>query len=323
MRKITLLCAGLVSMLVVALPVTPARALNMVSFVSGFGSDTNNTCGDPTAPCQTLSQGVANTRDQGTVLCIGNGVQDTSVFNGTTITQSVTIDCGAGNLISFGVLTINGPGIVVRLRNLSFDGSGRQPNYAIGIVSAAEVHVENCRIHNITGTPGVGINLAPNGSTRSRLVVADTVITATGQNNIFAAGILVQPTGSGDAQVVIERTRIEQNLNGILVNGDGSTGQVQIEVKESVIANNNSGVFAGSSSGLTAVSLSNSHTVANGFGVFAEGSKAVIILDHTTIQASTIQAVAASNGAAVFSYGNNPINNNAAPGTSPLVIGQH
>jgi hypothetical protein len=324
MKKISLLCAGLAAMLVLALPVTPAWALNQISFVSGSGSDSNNTCNNPTAPCQSLSQAVANTINQGTVLCIGNGVQDTSIFNGTTISQSVTIDCGAANLISFGVLTINGPGIVVRLRNLSFDGSGHQPNYAISVVSAAEVHVENCRIHNITGSsPGVGINFSPSGSTRSRLVVADTVITQTGQSNLFASGILVAPSGSGLTQVVVERTRIEQGTSGIVVDGDNSTSQVQVEIKDSVIANNTIGVFAGSGSALTVASLSNSHVVANGTGVSASGSQAVVILDRTTIQASTFQAVTASNGGAAFSYGNNPINNNAALGTTPMVIGQH
>jgi hypothetical protein len=312
-------------MLELALSVTPAAAaLNMVSYISGAGSDTNNTCANPVTPCQSLSQALANTRDQGTILCVGGGVTDNSaVFGGTAITQSVTIDCATGTLFSFGVLNINGASAVVRLRNLSFDGSGRQPSVAISVGAVAELHVENCRIHNITGNPGIGINFSPNGQTRSRLVVADSAITATGQGNIFSSGILVSPTGSGGTQVVIERSRIEQNLNGLLVDGDGSTGQVQVEIRDSVIANNNTGVFAGSSSGLTVVSLVNSHSVGNGFGVFATGSQGAIILDRTTIQANTVQAVAATSGGAVFSYGNNPINNNAAPGSSPIVIGQH
>jgi hypothetical protein len=323
MRKIALLCAGLAAML--ALPVTPARALNQVSFVSGSGSDTSNNCSVAATPCQSLSQALTNTQNQGTVLCVGGGVTDNSaIFGGISISQSVTIDCAATTLFSFGAMNINGSGIVVRLRNLSFDGSGRQPNFAINAANVAELYVENCRIHNFTGSPGVGINFSPNGAVRSRLTVTDTVITGSAGQSIFSSGILVQPTGSGSTQVVIERSRIEQGLNGIVVDASGSTAPVQVEVRDSVIANNNTGVFAGSANTtLTVVSLTNSHTVANGFGVFATGQQAVVILDRTTIQASTIQAVATNSGGAVFSYGNNPINNNAAPGSSPIVIGQH
>jgi hypothetical protein len=326
MRKIAPLCASLAAAFVLAMPVMPARATNQISFISGSGSDANNnSCNSQATPCQSLSQALANTIDKGTVICVGGGVTDNSaIFNGTTITQSVTIDCGAARLFSLGLLGINGAGIVVRLRNLSFDGSGRQPSSAISVGSVAELHIENCTIHNISGNPGVGILFTPSGSLPSRLVVADSVITGSNGQNIFSSGILVQPTGSGLTQVVIERTRIEQGVIGIVADASNSSGQVQVEVKDSLIANNNIGAVASSgSSGLAVVSLTDSHSVSNGTGVLATGQQSVVILDRTTIQASTFQAVTASNGGAVFSYGNNPINNNAQIGTVPRVIGQH
>jgi hypothetical protein len=49
----------------------------------------------------------------------------------------------------------------------------------------------------------------------------------------------------------------------------------------------------------------------------------MVILDRTTIQASTSQAVITSAGGVVFSYGNNSINDNGVLGISPTVIGLH
>src|SRR5689334_16861231 len=117
MRKITLSCAGLAAMLVLAPPVTPAWAQNTITYVSGTGDTSlGNTCGDPKVPCRSFIQALNDTAAQGTVLCVGNGVLD---GGGTTISQSVTIDCTSASLSSLGVMTIDGAGIVVRLRNLS------------------------------------------------------------------------------------------------------------------------------------------------------------------------------------------------------------
>jgi hypothetical protein len=329
MRKIALLYSGFGVLLAFALPTTPAKAANnSISYVSGNGdTNVNNACNNPATPCRSLTQALTNTGDQGTIICLGNGVSDDGVspFGGTTISKSVTIDCGAATMFSLGIMSINGPGIVVRLRNMSFDGSGVQNNFAIGVVDAAEVHIENCRIHNYSGnSPGVGINFTPSSASRARLTVADSAITDNGLNSLLGSGIFVGPTGSGLTEVVIERTRIEGNGGGVIVDADNGTAQIQVQVKDSVLAQNNFGVFAGSdNTALTVVSVSNSHVVANNFGVFISGPQAIAILDQTTIQATTIQALNAGSGGVIFSYGNNPINNNAAFGTSLNVIGQH
>jgi hypothetical protein len=257
MRKIALVYAGLVVILVLGLPVTPACALanNTVSYVSGSGdSNINNNCSDQTNPCATFVQALENTADKGTVMCVGTGVVD---FGGTTIAKSVTIDCGTASFFSLGNMTIDGAGIIVRLRNLSFDGAGIQPvnnsNFAIVVAQVAELYIENCRINNFSGTaPSIGINFAPSGSTRSRLTIADSVITRNASKGIF-----VQPSGSGLTQVTIVRTRVEGNGAGIQVDGTNSSGQVQVQVKDSVFANNVSGALAFSSpSALAVISLS-------------------------------------------------------------------
>jgi hypothetical protein len=95
-------------------------------------------------------------------------------------------------------------------------------------------------------------------------------------------------------------------------------------VKDSVIANNALGVLGLSgTSALMVVSLSNTLNTGNGTGVTAVGQQAVVILDRTTIQASGSQAIDTANGAVVFSYGNDSINDNGNLGVTPTVIGLH
>src|SRR5262249_29659464 len=142
--------------------------------------------------------------------------------SGFTLTQSVTIDCATS--LSFGVFTINGNGIVVKLRNITFNGIGASgPNIAFGInaTNLAALFVEHCHILGYAqNTPGIGIMFAP-GNGLAKLYVTDSVITGNAFNS-GGAGILIQPTGSGSAQVVIERTRVENNLHGIVA--DGTSG---------------------------------------------------------------------------------------------------
>jgi hypothetical protein len=326
MRRVTLFCIALAAVLVLALPVIPAWAQNTVSYVSGSG-DTNlsNNCSDASNPCASFLQALNNTADKGTVMCVGNGVVD---GGGTTISKSITIDCGTGSFLSLGVMTIDGTGIIVRLRNLSFDGTGiaygGNSNFAITVAHVAELYLENCRIHNFAASaPGIGINFTPGGSSRSRLTVADSVITEAGPTLGTGAGIFIQPTGSGLTQVMIERTRIEQSGVGIQANGGSTTGQIQIQVKDSILANNATGVAATSGGGLTVVSLATTQVTGNQFGVAVFGSQTMAILDRTTIQANASQAVSIVSGGVVFSYDNNSINNNGSLGNSPGVIALH
>jgi hypothetical protein len=108
-----------------------------------------------------------------------------------------------------------------------------------------------------------------------------------------------------------------------LADGTHGTGQIQVLIKDSAIAGNNTGVQASSGPAPTGISLFNSMVVNNQYGVAALGSQGFAILDRTAIQASGVQAIFTTRGGAVFSYGNNPINNNAAPGDSTTVIGLH
>ena len=173
MRRFALLSASLGVMLALALPATPARALNGVSFVSATGNDTSNNCLFPTTPCQSFPNALQNTVPGGEIICLSGGVFDNGL--GFTIAQSVTIDCGGEVVFSLGI-TINGPGIVpgivVKLRNFTFNGIDSL-GFGINATNMAALFVENCHILGYTGDSGVGINFAPADGVTAKLYVKD------------------------------------------------------------------------------------------------------------------------------------------------------
>src|SRR5664279_5097882 len=95
---------------------TAVHAQATRTWVSGVGDDANP-C-SRTAPCKTFAGAISKTAAGGEIDCLDSGG-----FGGVTITKSITLE-GAGGLGSILVagapgITINGAGIVVKLRNLS------------------------------------------------------------------------------------------------------------------------------------------------------------------------------------------------------------
>ena len=156
-----------------------------------------------------------------------------------------------------------------------------------------------------------GLQFTPNGP--AMLHITDSVFYKNG-----GSGILISPTASGSAQVAIDRTHIENNSLGIVVDGTSSSGITQVFIRDSVITGTNGpGVAAKAGT----VSLDRSHVVNNNFGVIANNG-GTVILSNSTIQGNGT-ALAVAGGAAIFSYGNNNINANGSFGPALTVIGQH
>ena len=59
--------------------------------------------------------------------------------------------------------------------------------------------------------------ISPNSG--AKLHVTDSVVTNNGTASSGGSGILIQPTGSGSAAVVIDHTRVENNTHGIVADG--------------------------------------------------------------------------------------------------------
>jgi hypothetical protein len=302
-RRATIAIMGGICALALALAAaTPARAGN-VAFLSLTG--TNPAC-TFTAPCSDMGDALAAAGANGEIICLNKGIYGAQNID---ITQSVTISCGGGLWEAPGPnLIVGGPaGTKVVIEGLVANavGSGSVP---VSMTGQGELHLRGVRIG---GSSGSGLAFQPNGP--ASLHISDSFFFDNG-----GAAILIQPTASGNAQVTIDRTHLENSSLGIVVDGTSSSGTTNAFIRESVIAGiNGPGVAAKGST----VSADRSQIVNNNFGVIANNGGSAL-LSYSTIQGNGT-AFAVAGGAAIFSYGNNNINANGSFGSSLTVIGQH
>jgi hypothetical protein len=326
MRKLSLTVAtGVIATAVTISAAMGATANRTWVSHSGLASNANlgNPC-TPTNPCDTFATALGVTNPGGEINCVDNGS-----YGAINITQSVTIDCG-GQLgaidVSGGTITaivVNNASAVVKLRNLTINGNGSNGS-GVTISDAAMVTIENCVIQNFNGPGSNGILL---GATNpSQLNVSETLV-VNNSSGSFGGGIVIAPSGSGSVGFVFDRIRVENNpINGIQVTGIFSTGTIKGFLRDSVVsgtpANGGISVFTNANTSLVAVSVQRSHVVGNIVGVVSSGPTSVAILSNSTVQANGT-ALSTSSGAAIYSYGNNDINDNGSFGSAPIVIGQH
>jgi hypothetical protein len=196
------------------------------TWVSGVGDDANP--GSRTAPCKTFAGAISKTAPGGVI-----DVLDAGGFGAVTITKAVTIvgDAAEGDILVSGThgIVINAAASdVVVLRNLTFEGVSTGLS-GIDIISAGEVHVENCRINAFSQN---GINYVST-VTNGVLYVKDTTI-----HGCSGAGINVAPTVSGTA--VLERVNITGCGGGIDASGNSVVGLSG----STVVGNSTNGIIA-------------------------------------------------------------------------------
>src|ERR1044071_6343357 len=132
--------------------VQPASAQATRTWVSGVGNDANP-C-SRTAPCKTFAGAISKTAAGGEINAL-----DPGGYGAVTITKSITIDGGGGQVASVLAAGTNGivvsaqPTDVVILRNIRFQGllgNGSAPANAgldgIKFLAGKALHVENCYI---------------------------------------------------------------------------------------------------------------------------------------------------------------------------------
>src|SRR5207249_4745439 len=103
---------------------------------------------------------------------------------------------------------------IVTLRGLDLDGlavfaSGFDLIFFNG---AGVLHLDKVKINNLRGS-GNGIEFAPTGA--AKLFVTDSHIINNGSSGI-TGGIVIKPASGIQANVTIERTRIENNFFGLI-----------------------------------------------------------------------------------------------------------
>ena len=171
MRKIALAFAILATTLTTALYTAPAHAQATRTWVSGVGNDANP-C-SRTAPCKTFAGAISKTAAGGEIDAL-----DPGGYGAVTITKSITIDGGGGQVASVLVAGTNGivvaasPGDIVILRNLRLNGLLGNGNANAGIngivfQSGGGLVIDNCDIVGFN-TNGLSVSLGATGFTEVR-----------------------------------------------------------------------------------------------------------------------------------------------------------
>jgi hypothetical protein len=319
MTKFALVSTSLAILIIVSLlPNTKAHAAD--AFLSPTGSGT--LC-SVTVPCGGLSDAISAVSAGGTIHCL-NTAEYFAI--GLTINKTLTIDC-PGSSIDAGVsggLVINGAGIIVRLRNFSMNGFGALANgegsIGINFVNGSALHVENVDISGVANSPAIGIKFAP--STAAKLYVSNSSISDNGTGTV-GGGIVVSPTGSGSARVVIERIAITNNVFGIAVDGTGSTGGINMTITDSVLSGNiNDGVVATTPSGGApiGVMVTNTKSTNNGFGIRSIGPNVTVRVENSKVIGNGT-GVTSLNGGGLVTFGNNVVRANGTDGAFSGSVG--
>jgi hypothetical protein len=305
MRKLVLLCASLCAMAFVV-PTTPAHA-QIRYWVASYGADSNS-CSE-TSPCATFAGAIVK-GGAGEIDCLNSG--DYGALNSTTvsITGSITIDCGTGNIgemglnggtIAIDINTSSAATIILRHLNLNGFNTANTGGIATQNFLSGTLIIEHCQIHGFAN--GSGVEFAPS-SGRGILEVSDSVI----YNN--GTGVSVSANGSGViASVVFDGDKLNNNIFGLYLLG---TGVVAGTLRQSVVAENSSnGVSAQASQ--VYFTVEESSIIDNlQVGIATYSSGAVVNVGASTIGGNGT-GVSGSSGS-IISFGNNQMSANGTNG---------
>ena len=286
MTKSNLLSALLGALFVAGLAIAPAHAQATRTWISGVGDDANP-C-SRTAPCKTFAGAISKTATGGEI-----DVLDPGGFGALTITKSITLDGGGGQVASVLTsgtpgITVNAAGAVVILRNLRFNGllqTGTPGTIGVNILSASRVELENDDIFGFGNTSGqAGVVIAPSSGTLNVGVQNTSIF-----NN--QVGLLSKPTGGATVNLTVQHSYVDNNQGGgIRIDGTGGgttnaaitdtssslnngngvlgisgpSGNVNVDLMRDVIANNvSSGVQSNNSAGGTSTVTVGSSILSN------------------------------------------------------------
>jgi hypothetical protein len=308
--------AFLGALLALFLNIVPAHAQATRTWVSGVGDDANP-C-SRTAPCKTYAGTISKTATNGEINCL-----DPGGFGSVTITKSLSIVCdySEGGVLAAGTFgfNINAPaGSIVTLKGQDVEcvGTGTNGVQVLGVGVTVHIHksqIRNCR--NSGGGNGNGILVAPSSGV-AKVFVADSYLTDNGGTN-QNAGILVRPTAGAAANVIVANVKLENNTNGIFMDGAGGGGATNLNVKDSVISGSSAnGVSVFGTGAVFRATVANNLISANaGSGVGAAGAGASIKIGGNTIT-HNVTGVSGS----VQSFKNNQIVDNSTDGTPVTAV---
>lgn len=278
------------------------------TWVSGVGDDANP-C-SRTAPCKTFAGAISKTAAGGII-----NVLDPGGFGAVTITKSMTID---GTPYTAGVLAsgtqgivINGSGINVILRGLDIEGAGTtNGTNGINVINAAKVVIDRC---NVTQFSSHGVLVG----------VSNPVAVAITNSHIYQNGgdgvSYIPSSGTPAVTGSIDNSIIAQNANGVY-----ASNGARINISQSVISNNSTGIRSEAVSGTTLLTVSQCRIVSNVTGATTVGgANAFIRLEMSTLQDNPGSEYTISAGQ-IFTYVDNYVGGGGTPtGTLTVVGGGH
>jgi hypothetical protein len=309
MNSIKLASIGLAATLAAILPAIPAQAAGVGrTFLSAAGSDSNN-CANVATPCRHLAAAYAATAANGEIY-----VLDPANYGSLTITGPVSIEGHGWASIAppsgGNAITINAnPGDAINIIGVVLDGTALANTQGIQFNSGGRLNIRDSVIRNFAFS---GVNFLPNSSTLSQLYVSNTLVSDNGN------GIVINPSGSGTTNGVIDHVHIENNQTSGL-NAVTGTQTINVTVSDSVSANNGvNGIDADSLSATPVSIMVRNSTLAynSASGLHASSTGATIRVTRSTI---TGNATGWSNTApgVVLSYGDNNIDGNTSVNTEP------
>jgi hypothetical protein len=312
------LLLGLIALTLTGLWAVPASAQATRTWVSGVGDDVNP-C-SRTAPCKTFAGAISKTAAGGEINCL-----DPGGFGAVTITKAMTIDCHytEGGLLAAGNGIVVNAGVndVVFLRGLDIFGVN-PPTNGVRFIAGGALHIEDSIIRRFNTSNSFGVSFQPSGA--ARLYVNNVTISDNG-NAAGGGGVLVQPTGTGSAQLALHDVRILDNgsvgFRIIMTAGTGASGVVGT-LDELTVSGNGDGirVTASGTAPVAAVMITNSVVSDNSVrGLIADGGSARMRVGNTSITGNAT-GVMPANAGIINTYGNNRNDGNAADGAFTLPI---
>jgi Right handed beta helix region len=290
------------------LPVAPLFAAAALTFVASNGSD-SNPC-TAAQPCATFNQAFSIVSG-GQITCLNPTGFPLSQTSFGLASFSLTIDC-PGTIVpgtGFG-LEFLAASQVIKIRNLTFDGTLTDGGPAILVTGSGTMILENCIFENLTGN---AIVIEPTGALT--LVIKNSRVS----NN--TGGVLIKPASGGSVTATFDGVTIVNNTGGLRT--DSTNGAVRVDVSNSTISNNtaNGMVAIGGAGQQNIMNLGHDVIASNGqFGIEASGATAVFI-DTTLLDENASGAISSVAGGGVFTYGTNRIIGSPGSGfssTTPL-----
>jgi hypothetical protein len=317
---LTLFCAGTVF----AQAQAPTRVWVASSGVDAAGCGVRGAA-HSTTPCRTIRQALAEVASGGEINAVDAADYTDPAGAGTiVINKPVTIDgLGVGAVLSGrnfnDLITVAaGPQDTVIIRNMSLTGfqeaTGPTPPGQNGVVyrTGGALVLHNLDIHSFRGASvfaQASQTAGPGATQQAKLAISDVKV-----YNNYAYGMYLDGDQGNPLDVTIDNARVE--ANGVnFGNGTGlaviaQNGSVQVVVRDSIFAENTTGVIVAANTGRVAnVHIEDSSLSVNNTGLQTGNlpGTARVYLSDSVVQFNNSIGITVGFGSTVFSFQDNKI----------------